>query len=122
MASNAGGTLARRLGTADAVTIGLGSMIGAGVFAAFTPAARSAGAGLLLGLLIAAFVAYCNATSSAQLAAAYPSSGGTYLYGRKQLGEWPGFLQVRDTRRAAQPWPSPSPRISHLQAGNGPLP
>ncbi|WP_426297838.1 APC family permease [Arthrobacter sp. R-11] len=92
MASNAGGTLARRLGTADAVTIGLGSMIGAGVFAAFTPAARSAGAGLLLGLLIAAFVAYCNATSSAQLAAAYPSSGGTYLYGRKQLGEWPGFL------------------------------
>ncbi len=92
MANNSGGTLARRLGTADAVTIGLGSMIGAGVFAAFTPAAQSAGAGLLLGLLIAAFVAYCNATSSAQLAAAYPSSGGAYLYGRKQLGEWPGFL------------------------------
>ncbi|WP_120521448.1 APC family permease [Arthrobacter celericrescens] len=92
MADNAGGTLARRLGTADAVTIGLGSMIGAGVFAAFTPAAQAAGAGLLVGLVIAAFVAYCNATSSAQLAAAYPSSGGTYLYGRKQLGEWTGFL------------------------------
>ncbi|OFI37887.1 transporter [Arthrobacter sp. SW1] len=92
MANNAGGTLARRLGTVDAVTIGLGSMIGAGVFAAFTPAAQSAGAGLLVGLVIAAVVAYCNATSSAQLAAAYPSSGGTYLYGRQQLGEWPGFL------------------------------
>lgn len=84
--------LARRLGTVDAVVIGLGSMIGAGVFAAFTPAARAAGSGLLLGLLIAAVVAYCNATSSAQLAAAYPDSGGTYVYGRKRLGPWPGFL------------------------------
>jgi basic amino acid/polyamine antiporter, APA family len=43
--------LARRLGTADAVVIGLGSMIGAGVFAAFGPAARAAGTGLLVGLV-----------------------------------------------------------------------
>src|SRR5690606_38551168 len=46
--------LARRLGTGDAVVIGLGSMIGAGVFAAFAPAAEAAGAGLLIGLGIAA--------------------------------------------------------------------
>ena len=52
--------------------IGLGSMIGAGVFAAYGPAARAAGTGLLVGLAVAAVVAYCNATSSAQLAAAYP--------------------------------------------------
>lgn len=84
--------LARRLGTVDAVVIGLGSMIGAGVFAAFTPAAQAAGSGLLIGLAVAAFTAYCNATSSAQLAAAYPTSGGTYIYGRRQLGPWPGFL------------------------------
>ncbi|MGA7206122.1 MAG: APC family permease [Specibacter sp.] len=84
--------LSRRLGTADAVVIGLGSMIGAGVFAAFTPAAQAAGAGLLVGLAIAALVAYCNATASAQLAAAYPTSGGTYVYGRERLGPWPGFL------------------------------
>lgn len=84
--------LARRLGTPDAVIIGLGSMIGAGVFAAFTPAAAAAGSGLLLGLVIAAGVAFCNATSSAQLAAAYPRSGGTYLYGRERLGPWPGYL------------------------------
>jgi APA family basic amino acid/polyamine antiporter len=37
-------------------------------------------------------VAYCNATASAQLAAAYPRSGGTYLYGRERLGPWWGFL------------------------------
>jgi len=84
--------LARRLGLTDAVVIGLGSMLGAGVFAAFAPAAAAAGGGLLIGLAIAALVAYCNATASAQLAAQYPSSGGTYVYGRERLGHWPGFL------------------------------
>jgi APA family basic amino acid/polyamine antiporter len=84
--------LARRLRTPDAVVIGLGSMIGAGVFAAFGPAAEAAGSGLLIGLVLAALVAFCNATSSAQLAAQYPSSGGTFFYGRQRLGEWPGFL------------------------------
>jgi len=84
--------LARKLGTTDAVVIGLGSMIGAGIFASFAPAAAAAGAGLLIGLAIAAVVAYCNATASAQLAAQYPTSGGTYVYGRERLGEWPGFL------------------------------
>jgi APA family basic amino acid/polyamine antiporter len=67
-------------------------MIGAGVFAAFSPAARAAGAGLLIGLAVAAVVAYCNATASAQLAAQYPTSGGTYVYGRERLGDWWGFL------------------------------
>jgi len=86
------GSLARRLGTTDAVVIGLGSMIGAGVFSAFAPAASAAGSGLVIGLLLAAGVAYCNAVASAQLAAQYPTSGGTYVYGRERLGEWWGFL------------------------------
>ncbi|CCQ13795.1 putative amino acid permease [Rhodococcus sp. AW25M09] len=84
--------LARRLGLFDAIVIGVGSMVGAGVFASFAPAAAVAGAGLLIGLAVAAVVAFCNATSSAQLAAQYPTSGGTYVYGRERLGEWPGFL------------------------------
>ncbi|HEU4514875.1 MAG TPA: APC family permease [Nocardioidaceae bacterium] len=84
--------LERRLGTGDAVLLGLGSMVGAGVFAVFAPAAAVAGSRLLVGLLVAAVVAYCNATASAQLAAQYPTSGGTYLYGRERLGEWWGFL------------------------------
>jgi APA family basic amino acid/polyamine antiporter len=85
-------SLVRRLGLGDAVFIGLGSMIGAGVFAAYGPAARAAGTGLILGLAVAAVVAYCNATASAQLAAAYPRAGGTYLYGREVLGDWWGYL------------------------------
>jgi len=87
-----GTVLARRLGTADAVIIGLGAMIGAGVFSAFGPAAKAAGSGLLIGLGIAACVAFCNAVASAQLAVQYPTSGGTYVYGRERLSEWWGFV------------------------------
>jgi len=67
-------------------------MLGAGIFAALAPAAQAAGAALLGGLVIAGVIAWCNATSSAQLAAQYPESGGTYVYGRRELGEWPGFI------------------------------
>jgi basic amino acid/polyamine antiporter, APA family len=84
--------LQRRLGVADAVLIGLGSMLGAGIFAALAPAARAAGSGLLVALAVAAVVAYCNATSSARLAARYPASGGTYVYGRERLGDFWGYL------------------------------
>ena len=82
----------RRLDLSDAVVIGLGSMIGAGIFAALGPAADAAGSGLLLALALAAVVAYCNATSSARLAALYPRSGGTYVYGRERLGDFWGYL------------------------------
>ncbi|MEU5340867.1 MULTISPECIES: APC family permease [unclassified Streptomyces] len=84
--------LKRTLGVGDAVVIGLGSMVGAGIFAALGPAARAAGSGLLLGLGIAAVVAHCNATASARLAARCPASGGTYVYGRERLGEFWGYL------------------------------
>ena len=67
-------------------------MIGAGVFSAWGPAAAAAGGWLLIGLLLAAGVAYCNAVASAQLAAQYPTSGGTYVYGRERLGPAWGFL------------------------------
>jgi APA family basic amino acid/polyamine antiporter len=86
------GTLRRQLGVSDAVVVGAGSMIGAGVFVAWSPAARAAGSGLIVGLAIAAIVAFCNATSSAQLAAIHPESGGTYVYARRQLGPGWGHL------------------------------
>lgn len=65
--------LRRRLAVPDAVVIGLGAMLGAGVFVVFASAAAAAGGpGLLLALALAGFVAFCNATSSARLAARYP--------------------------------------------------
>src|SRR5271167_2556583 len=67
-------------------------MVGAGVFAALAPAAAVAGNGLLIGLACAAVVAYFNATSTARCAARYPESGGAYVYGRKRLGAFWGYL------------------------------
>ncbi|MET9215488.1 MULTISPECIES: APC family permease [unclassified Nocardia] len=84
--------LRRELGVRDSVVIGLGAMVGAGVFAALGPAAGVAGSWLLVALGVAAVVAYCNAMSSARLAAVYPVSGGTYVYGRERLGEFWGYL------------------------------
>ncbi|WP_091034323.1 APC family permease [Microbacterium oxydans] len=84
--------LARRLMLGDAVAIGLGSMIGAGVFAVWAPAIGAAGSGILIALAIAAVVAYGNATASAQLAAAHPVAGGTYAYARAEIGPWWGFV------------------------------
>ena len=84
--------LSRSLGTWDAIAIGVASMVGAGVFVVWGPATAAAGSLLPLALVLAAVVAWCNASSSAQLAAQYPQAGGTYVYGRQRLGHWPGYL------------------------------
>ncbi|WP_116246704.1 APC family permease [Nocardiopsis sp. FIRDI 009] len=83
---------ARALGTVDAVAIGAGAMLGAGVFSVFAPAVVGAGAWLPVAILVAGAVAYCNAISSARLAARHPQSGGAYVYGRERLGELWGYL------------------------------
>lgn len=84
--------LFRRLGTTDAVVVGVAAMVGAGVFAAFAPAAAAAGNWLLLGLGIAAVVAYANASTTATLAAAMPTSGGNYAYARTLMSPSWGFV------------------------------
>jgi APA family basic amino acid/polyamine antiporter len=86
------GSLRRTLGLSDAVTVGLGAMVGAGVFAVWAPAAAAAGGLVLPALALAALVAVCNALSSAALAARHPSAGGTYVYGRERLGPFWGYL------------------------------
>lgn len=83
--------LARRLGTADAVVVGLSAMIGAGIFAVWGPASAAAGSALPVALGVAALLALCNATASAQLAAHHPASGGTYVFANRMLGRWWGF-------------------------------
>lgn len=83
--------LVRELGTAGAVLMGLGAMIGTGVFVSLGLAAGVAGPSVLLALALAAGVALCNGLSSAQLAASHPVSGGTYEYGYRYLNSWTGF-------------------------------
>lgn len=84
--------LRRELGLGGAVVIGLGAMLGTGVFVVFAPAAARAGSWLLASLGLAAVVAYANATSTAQLAAVHPQAGGAYVYGRRRLTPATGAL------------------------------
>ncbi|HEX2202088.1 MAG TPA: APC family permease, partial [Longimicrobium sp.] len=83
--------LRRSLGLADAVGIGFGAIVGAGVFVVTGIAAGVAGPALLAALPLAGVAAACNALSSAQLAASYPQAGGTYEYGYRVLHPWAGF-------------------------------
>lgn len=83
--------LRRDLGLLDAVGVGFGAIVGAGIFVVTGVAAGIAGPAFLIGLFLAGIAATCNALSSAQLAAEYPQSGGTYEYGYRVLNPWAGF-------------------------------
>lgn len=71
--------------------MGLGSIIGTGIFVSIAIATQISGNGVLIAIIIAALLAVCNGLSSAQLAAAHPVSGGTYEYGYRFLGSYFGF-------------------------------
>jgi len=86
-----GGTLKREVGVFGATMMGLGSMVGTGVFVSIGVAAGVIGPAVILAIALAALVATFNALSSAQLAASMPVSGGTYEYGYAFLTPWLGF-------------------------------
>jgi APA family basic amino acid/polyamine antiporter len=83
--------LTREVGLPGAVLLGLGSILGTGVFVSIGIAADVTGPAVVLAIVIAALVATCNALSSAQLAASNPVSGGTYEYGYRYLMPLLGF-------------------------------
>lgn len=84
--------LRREIGVAGAVLLGLGSILGTGVFVSSGIAAGVAGSAVIVAVGLAALVATCNALSSAQLAASHPVSGGTYEYGYRYLTPSLGFM------------------------------
>src|SRR6188768_3987008 len=83
-------SLPRVLGVPGAVAMGLGSIVGTGIFVTIGTAAGIAGSALLVAILLAAIVATCNGLSSAQLAAAHPVSGGAYEYAHRYATPWLG--------------------------------
>ncbi|MDZ7668699.1 MAG: APC family permease [Gammaproteobacteria bacterium] len=85
------GLLNRELGVFGATMLGLGSILGTGVFVSIGVAAGVAGSAVIIAIVLAAALATCNALSSAQLAAAQPVSGGTYEYGYRLLHPLVGF-------------------------------
>ena len=90
-ARNSSNQLQRVVGLPGAILMGLGSIMGAGVFVTLGLGEQIAGPSILLALALAAVVAICNGLSSAQLAANHPVSGGTYEYGHRWLTPSLGF-------------------------------
>jgi APA family basic amino acid/polyamine antiporter len=84
--------LLRVVGVKGAVMMGMGSIIGTGVFVSLGLAAGLTGPAMVLALLLAGCLAICNGLSTAQLAASHPVSGGTYEYGHKYVGPWLGYI------------------------------
>lgn len=89
--ANSSSVLQRQVGVWGATMMGLGSILGTGIFVSIGVAAGVAGPSVILAIAIAALVAACNALSSAQLAADHPVSGGTYEYGYRWLNPTLGF-------------------------------
>jgi len=81
----------RSIGTRGAVLLGLGSMLGTGLFVSIALATAMSGTWVLVAIAVAMLTATCNGLSSAQLAAAYPVSGGTYEYASRLLSPATGF-------------------------------
>jgi APA family basic amino acid/polyamine antiporter len=84
-------SLQRELGLFGATMMGLGSIIGTGVFVSIGIAAGIAGPAVIIAIALAALLATCNGLNSAQLAANHPVSGGTYEYGYRYLNPTLGF-------------------------------
>jgi basic amino acid/polyamine antiporter, APA family len=81
-----------QIGTLGAIVLGLGAILGTGIFVSLTIATEIAGNGIFIALIVAAIVALGNGLSAAQLAAAHPVSGGTYAYGYRYLHPYAGFI------------------------------
>jgi APA family basic amino acid/polyamine antiporter len=84
--STGSGELERTLGFLEAMTLGGGTMIGAGIFILPGIAARNAGPASSLSYAIAGLVALLAALSLSELATGMPIAGGSYHYVNRALG------------------------------------
>ena len=83
--------LKREITIPGAMLMGLGSIVGTGLFVSIALGTQIAGNAVLIAIVFAAILALFNGLSSAQLAAVHPVSGGTYEYGNHFLNSWFGF-------------------------------
>jgi APA family basic amino acid/polyamine antiporter len=84
--------LQRSLGFWGATSIGIGAIIGTGIFVLIGVASGIAGPGVIISFIIAGFVALLSGLSTAELASFIHESGGSYIYTTKAFGKFPGFI------------------------------
>jgi amino acid transporter/nucleotide-binding universal stress UspA family protein len=84
--------LSREMGVWDATFIGVGAMIGAGIFVLTGIAAGVAGPGLIITFSLNGLVALLTAFAYAELGSCFHDAGGGYLWVKEGLPKWNGFL------------------------------
>lgn len=84
--------LARTLGLGSIILLGVGALLGGGIFTLLGPAAGLAGPGIFISMLLGAGVAFLNLQMYIALGTTFPEAGGGYLWVRKGLGNFQGFL------------------------------
>lgn len=84
--------LARTLGLGSIILLGVGALLGGGIFTLLGPAAGLAGPGLFLAMILGGGVAFLNLHMYIALGTTFPEAGGGYLWTRKGLGPFQGFL------------------------------
>lgn len=84
--------LARTLGLLDATSIGIGAIIGAGIFVILGLAVGMAGPAIFLSIIVSAVAALLTALSYAELSTAIPKEGGVYSFAREAISPLAGFM------------------------------
>ena len=84
--------LAREMSLLDVTLIGVGAMIGAGIFVLIGMAAGVAGPALILGFVLNGVVTLFTAMAYAELGSCFHDAGGGYLWVKEGLPRWNGFL------------------------------
>jgi len=84
--------MARTLGPFSIIFIGIGSLLGGGIFSLLGPTIQLVGPGLFLSMILGAFVAFLNLQMYVALGTTFPEAGGGYLWVRKGLGNFQGFF------------------------------
>ncbi|MCK4455995.1 MAG: amino acid permease, partial [Thermoplasmata archaeon] len=84
--------LSRNLGLLDVTMIGIGGMIGAGIFVLMGSASSVAGSAAIIALALNGLVALITALSYAELGSAFPAAGSVYIWAREGLPPPAGFF------------------------------
>ncbi|MDP3726167.1 MAG: amino acid permease [bacterium] len=85
-------TLSRTLGVGRVTLLGIGALLGGGIFTLIGHAAGLAGGGLVIAILLGAIISFLNLNSYVSLATTFPQAGGGYVWVRAGLGNIQGFL------------------------------
>jgi amino acid permease len=118
---NQGGKLKRVLGPTELTSLGIGAIIGTGIFVLTgQAAAMHAGPGIVLSMVLAGVVSGLAALCYAEFASTVPVAGSAYTYGYATLGELAAWIIGWD--RSYSPTALPLPRSSICRRWPSPSP